>query len=122
VSRENNPNSSLVKHLEGGFEGVGPTLVAIQMGVEWAIHIFDSRLNDRRRTMGTWLEWPDKERVAFKWFFSRQDGVHLGMDSIEEFGIAICDTIMAILHPSRKAVEPHRSYGSVWSDNDSAHL
>jgi hypothetical protein len=42
MSRENNPNSSFVKHLEGGFEGVGPTLVAIQMGIERAIHILDS--------------------------------------------------------------------------------
>jgi hypothetical protein len=70
MSRENNPNSSFVKHLEGGFERVSPAFVAIEMGVEWAIHIFDSRLNDGRRTMGTGLKGPDKKRVAFKWFFS----------------------------------------------------
>jgi hypothetical protein len=69
MSRENNPNISLVKHLECGFERFRPTLVAIQMGVEWAIDILDSRLNDRCRTMGAWLEGPNKKRVAFKWFF-----------------------------------------------------
>jgi hypothetical protein len=42
MSRENNANLGFVKHLEGGFEGVGPTLVAIQMGIKWAIDLLDS--------------------------------------------------------------------------------
>jgi hypothetical protein len=72
--------------------------------------------------MGAGLEGPDKNRIVFKWFFSRQDGVHFGVDGVEKFGIAICDTFMTIIHSAREAVKSYGCYGSVWSDNNRSNL
>jgi hypothetical protein len=122
MSRENNPNPSLVKHLEGGFERFSPTLVAIQMGVKRAIHILDPRLNDRCRAMGTWLEGPDKDRVSSQRLLGRQDGIHLSMDCVEKLNLSVGNPMVVVFNPSRESIKPYRSYGSVWSDNDRANL
>jgi hypothetical protein len=72
--------------------------------------------------MGAGLEGPYKNRIVFKWFFGRQDGVHFGVDCVEQLNLPIGDSVIAIIHSAREAIKSYGCYGSVWSDNNRSNL
>jgi hypothetical protein len=63
MSRENNSNLRLIKHLQSGLKGLAPAFMG-QMVVERAIHIYYPALDDSSSTLATRLEGPDKKRIA----------------------------------------------------------
>jgi hypothetical protein len=63
MSRENNSNLRLIKHLQSRLEGLAPAFMG-QMVVEGAIDIYNPALDDSSSTLATGLEGPDKERIT----------------------------------------------------------
>lgn len=90
--------------------------------IEGTIHIRYPSLDDGGSTLGTGLKWPDKQGIASQWLLGRKDGIEFGVDGTKQLGIAVRDSILAILHPTGEPIEPHRTDGAVWADDDGADL